>query len=281
MPNDVQKTTFPDDRLHSFGCIIEVGQETKTEILAKEATMFEHQLKSLLVTFGRPHQVPRAVGKRKRLLSWLIAATVFLGVISATAKADNIVFTDPALGITTVTKAPPEGTATESISIEAGPTCVGETCSITIRGENNFALQSIISLFGFTTVDDHHFYWTILGPELGPNRVISDVVLLDTTNAGETDLGAVLTFRSDPEAGGDFTQFLVAENSPIENGQNQQILSLTWQDPGLVGDTANIFVASDSPDVPEPSTVMLLVTGLGLLGGASYRRRVRSASKTS
>jgi hypothetical protein len=109
---------------------------------------------------------------------------------------------------------------------------------------------------------------------------------LDTTTAScspatppdpQCDSGAVLTFISDTNEAG-LTGFNIAPNSPVENGGRQEIVSLTWQDPGNPAETANILAASDVTEVPEPPTVMLLVTGLGLLGGMSYRRRVRATS---
>jgi hypothetical protein len=189
----------------------------------------------------------------KKLL--LIAAAVTaLGAVGH-AKADNIVFND-LRDKPTLTKDPPEGMG--SISIESGipdqgsASCDGETCTITIRGENNFLLGSITPLFGITRVDASHFYMTVLEP----NRSISDVVTVDTTNAssppGTPDQGAILTFISDPSEKG-LSGFSIAEGSPVGNGSLQHLLSMSWQDPGSAADVADVCVASDL-NVPEPST---------------------------
>ena len=194
------------------------------------------------------------------------------------AKADSIIFND-LLDTPTLIKNPAEGTPGETISIE-GPipdvgaaSCVGETCTITIRGENNFLLNSATPLFGMTRVDADHSYMTILEPGGG----ISDVVELDTTNAssppGTPDQGAILTFISDPTDAG-LSGFSIAEGSPVENGASQQLFSLSWQDPGMTADVANIFVQSDVTEVPEPASLALFNTALAGLG-LIWRRRNR------
>src|SRR5438105_12248833 len=194
----------------------------------------------------------------RRIVLVTLAITRFLSYgREHSAKADSIIFND-LLDTTTLVKNPPEGTPGETISIE-GPipdvgaaTCVAETCTITIRGENNFLLNSVTPLFGMTTVDANHSYMTMLEPGGG----ISDVVLLDTTNAssppGTPDQGANLTFISDPTEAG-LSGFLIAPGSPVENGTSQLLFSLSWQDPGMTADVANIFVQSDVA-VPEPGT---------------------------
>ena len=184
------------------------------------------------------------------------------------AKADSVQFNDLSDSVTVV-KTPVEGTPTETISIEAGPTCTGETCSITIRGENSFAFTGATSTFPFTRVDATHSYMTILDPTGG----VSDVVLLDTTNASEADLGAVLTFLSDTT--GTLSGFATPAGSPVENGTSQNLFSLSWQDQGLDADTALIFVQSDiaeGSEAPEPATLGLLAVGLAALGVIRLRK---------
>jgi hypothetical protein len=205
------------------------------------------------------------------------SAAIALGAMGH-AKADDIIFND--LGDSpTLTKDPPEGQG--SISIESGgvpdqgsASCKGETCSIEIRGENNFLLGSVTPLFGITRVDANHFYMTVLEA----NRSISDVVLVDTTNAssppGTPDQGAVLTFLSDTTSG--LSGFKIAENSPVENGSLQHLLSLSWQDPGVTADVADVWVASDL-NVPEPSTWAMMLAGFVGLGLVAFRRRRREA----
>jgi hypothetical protein len=167
-----------------------------------------------------------------------------------------------------LTKAPPEGSG--SISIEGGPACRGETCTITIRGENNFLLNSVDSLFGMTSIDATHSYMTILG-----DGGISDVIMLDTTNAssppGTPDQGAILTFLSDPN----LTGFSIAPGSPVENGSLQHLLSLSWKDLGNTADVADIWVASD---IPEASTWVMMLAGFAGLGFAGYRSRTRASA---
>ena|SRR5215469_16402579 len=97
---------------------------------------------------------------------------------------------------------------------------------------------------------------------LEPGGGISDVVLLDTTTAssppGTPDQGANLTFISDTT--GTLSGFLIAPGSPVENGTSQLLFSLSWQDPGMTADVANIFVRSDISEIPGP------VVGAGLPG---------------
>ena len=200
----------------------------------------------------------------RRIVLVTFAITGFLAYgPEHSARADSIIFND-LLDATTLVKNPPEGTPGETISIEGGipdvgaATCVAEHCIITIRGENNFLLNKVTPLFGMTTVDANLSYMTILEPGGG----ISDVVLLDTTTAssppGTPDQGANLTFISDTT--GTLSGFLIAPGSPVENGTSQLLFSLSWQDPGMTADVANIFVRSDISEIPGP------VVGAGLPG---------------
>jgi hypothetical protein len=108
--------------------------------------------------------------------------------------------------------------------------------------------------------------WKILEPGSDPTGFyypISDIMTADEFDLDSGDTILSLTFSS----GDGFSANCSSEACYVENGDVQTFWSLEWSD-----GTIDTFEFKSTEPVPEPSTLLLLCTGM-LGAGATGRRR--------
>ena len=183
--------------------------------------------------------------------STLLVLGLLLGLpMARTALAATIVFHDLADQVTFSTDTPQR-----VMQRVCGPVGNSETCSSLVLAPSNAQFQS-------TTI-----------PAIGLFVAEADLVFISDSidvSASPASTSVGVNFGSDGDQGGP-TCVVVGGCQLVENGQVQTAGTITWS-AGTV-DTIQFQSDIDATTTPEPSSILLLLTGLVLLGASQVLRR--------
>ena len=194
------------------------------------------------------------MGSRSLCLIKSLAAVVALFCISpAGAVAGTITFFDT---VDTVTYTDDTGRASGS--------CVGESCSLTLLAPGAVSTGTVtISFIGGGAV------WLEPGHPFNPPFIeisdtfcgapFADPPTCHFINSGGLTTAVTIEFASDV----DNHQPVIFQAPTVEDGTIQTAFTITWG--GLATDTVK-FQSDVVPVVPEPSSIVLLVTGVAVVG---------------